>query len=153
MIPFKLKKAFLRLLFERTSRLRLYIEVLDRHISIKNKNDREKLEQLTQHFKHVHARLIALRVFRDFFYLILYISFVSSILSKVRYFGVVQSIYQAIAELIGTTLSVIAILTLTRLINLHIGNLQSLSSHIIAIYIKHDKTKDDALIEEIRKIL
>lgn len=153
MIPFSLKQIAARLSYERTARLHVYIDTLQRHTRIPRESERKQIEELTHRFHRLHLRIFMFKSVRMFFYLLLYISLVSAILSDLPYTQYVERVGYAIAELIGTTLSFLMIALLTRLIDLNIGSSQTLGSHIVAIYAKHQPSDADQLFDDLKKLL
>ena len=148
-----LKRFFVLLSLERSSILSLYLEALERSVKVSSKVDREKLRVLFSQFKLIRARIIVLKAFRLFFYFLLYVSVISAIISRFDGLRFLSSLAHALAEVVSTTFSVLMIALFSRLLDVNIGNLQSLASHIIAIYVKHDSRSESELLEELRKIL
>lgn len=130
-----------RIMKTREKSLQQYLEGLEGSIKVKKKEDREELAALKRKMVIELRHIKAFRWTRIFFYVLLYASVVSNLLSDFAVFGKLSSLATPLlllSSIIGTTISLAMVLLLTKFMNTYWEDVRTYATHMIAIYTKHE---------------
>jgi len=134
------------------TRLTKYIDILDKNVAIDDKVDQHKIEFLMAEAKRA---IITLRVFsyvRLFFYILLYASIISGF-GQLLLFEELTNQILGVSAIIGTTFSAGMVLMLNAFVNMYFEHVRTITSHMIAIYTKHDNNPLPALEQYIKDLI
>lgn len=138
---FKRSDMFGKLSFTRHGRIEKYLENLEENISL-SKKDREIVTEINDIINQRIKTIRKLNVILVFLYLGVYFSFVSFFFQEFYLLEQVKNFIRTLISIFGTTIFIVAIYFVQRGKDLAYGDLNLLTSHIIAIYNNKFSFKD-----------
>jgi hypothetical protein len=135
---------FQRMRVTRIMRLQEYLGQLRKEVPVTGKFDQRRVAILDKKITKVLIKMRVLTWIRIFFYGLLYISVISNFLGDIADPGAkeLQSFTKplvVLSSILGTTLSLLVILLLTKVINTYWEDCRTYATHMIAIYAKNEK--------------
>lgn len=137
------------------SKSKRYIDELKSTMNIKNKTDSHKIESLYQGRSRLIKSRNTLTILRVIFFISLYASIVSSVTSMFNILPVLSELLTTIFKflgIIGTSFSLIMVIVLGHSIRNYNRDIATIESHILSIYVKHDKSTTEDFDMLMRKI-
>lgn len=137
------------------SKSKRYIDELKSTMNIKNKTDSHKIESLYQGRSRLIKSRNTLTILRVIFFISLYASIVSSVTSMFNILPVLSELLTIILKflgIIGTSFSLIMVIVLGHSIRNYNRDITTIESHILSIYVKHDKSTAEDFDMLMRKI-
>lgn len=143
-MPFFCMTFFRRISVTRVTRLQQYLDQLHQDIPVRDKGDDARIRMLGEKIGTVFTKMRVFGGVRIFFYFLLYASIVSNFVADIAssgssLIGKFTEPFVVMSTIIGTTLSLLVILGLTRVINTYWEDARTYATHMIAIYVKHEK--------------
>lgn len=133
-----------RMRVTRVTRLKMYLENLEKHVEISNKKDLENIDFLKNKMKSYFRKMGVFSGARTFFYVVLYASVVANFIGDMAtpettaFVSRFASPIMILGSILGTTLSLGYILLFSKFVNIYWEDVRTISSNMIAIYTKYD---------------
>ena len=123
------------------SRIGYFLKDMDSKTKNVKLEDKNRLDQLWNRFKHAEYKLRTLKTVRLIAFILLYSSIVSAISSTflVGYLKDFTTTILEISGIIGSTFFVIIVAVTSKFIEMYLGDIYVLSAKMIAIYTKYEK--------------
>lgn len=119
--------------FTRYGRIEKYLQNLRENITL-TQNDREIVDEINEIIEGRIKGLKRINIITVFLYLGVYFSFVSFFFNEFYFLEQVGQLIKTIISVFGTTVLLIAIFFVNKIKELHYGDLNLLTAHIISIY-------------------
>jgi len=123
------------------SRIGYFLKDMDSKTKNVKLEDKNRLDQLWNRFKHAEYKLRTLKTVRLIAFILLYSSIISAISSTflVGYLKDFTTTILEISGIIGSTFFVIIVAVTSKFIEMYLGDIYVLSAKMIAIYTKYEK--------------
>ncbi len=123
------------------SRIGYFLKDMDSKTKNVKLEDKNRLDQLWNRFKHAEYKLRTLKTVRLIAFILLYSSIVSAMSSTflVGYLKDFTTTVLEISGIIGSTFFVIIVAVTSKFIEMYLGDIYVLSAKIISIYTKYEK--------------
>ena len=123
------------------SRIGYFLKDMDSKTKNVKLEDKNRLDQLWNRFKHAEYKLRTLKTVRLIAFILLYSSIVSAISSTflVGYLKDFTTTILEISGIIGSTFFVIIVAVTSKFIEMYLGDIYVLSAKMIAIYTKYER--------------
>ena len=123
------------------SRIGYFLKDMDSKTKNVKLEDKNRLDQLWNRFKHAEYKLRTLKTVRLIAFILLYSSIVSAISSTflVGYLKDFTTTILEISGIIGSTFFVIIVAVTSKFIEMYLGDIYVLSAKMISIYTKYEK--------------
>jgi hypothetical protein len=132
------------------ARIKMYIENLEDNIIIKNNHDKKVLEDIRSLIYERIESIKWMTVATTIIYVLLYFGFISVVFTDFFLLDEIINFINVLIGIVGTTILLISLFILNRIIDMYYGDLNMLSSHLISIYTK-EGFNDEKMFEEVNQ--
>ena len=129
----------------RYNRVLKYIHDLKENVPIKNQTDKEIVDGIEQLAKNIVKKVKIYARFNLAMYIAIYFSFISFFFTDIFIISELATIISRVVSVFGTTIFIFAIYFSQKIMELYYQDLSLITSHLIAIYTKHQKENIDEL--------
>lgn len=138
---------FFDLGFTKHGRIKKYLHNLETHITIDSKKDREVLNEINVLIKDRINKIRQFNIINGILYFLIYFSFISLFFSDLFILSEFMKLLSKILSFFGTTVFIICVFFINKIIELYYQDLTLLAAHIISLY-SDNHTEDEVLFNE-----
>lgn len=123
----------------RYNRIKTYIQILDKNITITNQRDKNNVAEIKKLAYELIIKLEKYYKINLALYIAIYFSFISFFFSDIIILSEISLLISKIVGIFGTTIFLIGLFFTNKIIELHYQDLNLLTAHLISIYSKYQK--------------
>lgn len=134
------------------NRIRNYMELLEQNVEISSARDRKNVADIKELATNIIKKVKIYYRINVTLYFAIYFSFFSYFLQDFMLFSEIGILIGRIISVFGTTVFIIAVFFSQKIIDLYYQDLNLLTSHLIAIYTKHQKETIEEIMSDKKNI-
>ena len=127
-----------KLALSKLGKFERYLAALKENVVIHDPKDIEQARVIEERIGIIERKIARLSFMRTIAYVLLYASLISSLVAGWTWLQYLTRSITFFSSVIGSGVLVLLVVFLTHLIDSHFSDLNLLSSHLIAIYVKHE---------------